>query len=138
LIERKGLAWRALLHRPVEDTFGSVNETISRALLWGNAEAASVKHVWQAGLDHADRAASAQASADLSPGVPLANASDGAHDIDAAIGHAGVASAWLAIAMAVEHAWQTHVPQLVVSREHTFRAAVVQPLATRQEPESQG
>lgn len=138
LVERKGLTSLALLHRPVEDTSDNVNETVSRAILWGNTEADNVEHLWQAGLTRADQSALMQASSDLSLGLSSKDASGGIHDIDAAIGDAGVAAAWLAMALAIEHASQTRRPQLVASRQNTRRAAVIQPLATHQESGWQG
>ncbi|QAU23568.1 hypothetical protein EO087_07410 [Dyella sp. M7H15-1] len=138
LVERKALPSLALLHRPVEDSKDNVNETISRALLWGNAEAANVEHLWQAGLTHADASSLMQASSDLSLGLSSKQAADGIHDIDAAIGDAGVVAAWLAMALAIEHVSQTHMPQLVASRQNTLRATVVQPVATHQESGLQG
>lgn len=138
LVERKGLTSLALIHRPAQDAKDNVNATISQAILWGNTEAVTIDHLWQAGLAHADQRALMQASSDLSLGLSTVEPSEGTHDVDAAIGHAGVASTWLALALAVEHASQTQAPQLVASRQSTLRAAVVQPIATNQEPGQQG
>lgn len=63
LAERSGVASRASLHRPVEIT-ADFNQAISKALLWGDVEAAELADVWQAGISGADRSALLQAVAD--------------------------------------------------------------------------
>ncbi|RDS80884.1 hypothetical protein DWU98_13195 [Dyella monticola] len=130
---REGLTPQALLHRPVEDTRNSTHETLSQALLWGNTDATKVESLWHAGLGEAKRSALTQASSDMSLAVSPAETLGGTHDIDVAMGQAGVASAWLALALAVEHASHTQTPQLVASRQNTLCAAVVQPAAASQE-----
>ena len=135
LVERQKLTSRGLLHRPVDDANRGLNETVSNALLWGGADPAQVQHLWQAGLVREDQSSLMQATADLALGFSTDAALDGIHDIDAAIGHAGVAAAWLAIALSAEHAQQVRTPLLVASRQHTFRAMVVrsQPSAVEAE-----
>ena len=133
LAERKGLAPQALLHRPVEADANRIQDAVSRALLWGNTEAAEVFDLWQAGMAKADKAALLKASSDLKSGVSQTDSFSGLHDIDVAIGEAGVSAAWLAIALAAEHAAQTAKPQIVASRQSTLRLAVVQPAGPTQE-----
>ncbi|MCP3708645.1 hypothetical protein M3I54_16865 [Paraburkholderia sp. CNPSo 3274] len=126
LVERSGLSSLGMLHRPVEvaDDF---NKGLSTALMWGGTEASEIADVWQAGIAAADRSALLQASSDLSMAVSESEKFSGIHDIDAAIGDAGVAASWLAIAVAAEHASQTDAPQLVMSRQGTLQFAVIQP-----------
>jgi hypothetical protein len=114
------------LHRPVEIT-DNFNHAVSKALLWGDIGAAEMADVWQAGMSDADRSALLQASSDLSMAVSESENFAGIHDIDTAIGDAGIASGWLAIALAAEHASRTGVAQLVMTRQGTLRFAVVRP-----------
>jgi hypothetical protein len=127
LAQRKGLTPQARLHRPVDVAGDEINDTVSRTLLWGGAQAPQIGDLWQAGVEQADKSALMQASTDLSLGRSQTSDLCDIHNIDNAIGDPGVASAWLAIALAAEHAAETAKPQLVVSRQHTLRLAVVQP-----------
>lgn len=127
LAERNGLTSLASLHRPVEVALDPISDMVARTLLWGGAESAQVGDLWQGGLEHADKSALVQASSDLALGVSQTDDLTGIHDIDAAIGDPGAVAAWLAIALAVEHASQTGTPQLLASRQSTLRLAVVQP-----------
>jgi hypothetical protein len=126
LAERSGVESLASLHRPVEIT-DNFNHAVSKALLWGDIGAAEMADVWQAGMSDADRSALLQASSDLSMAVSESENFAGIHDIDTAIGDAGIASGWLAIALAAEHASRTGVAQLVMTRQGTLRFAVVRP-----------
>lgn len=129
LAERHGMAAQARVHRPAEAVDDDAHDVVSQALLWGNPNAAELGCVWQAGVAHADRPALARASSGLSLGLT--------QDIDAAIGDAGVAAPWLALALAIEHASRTKTAQLMVSRQNTLRAAVIQPVAADNDAEQQ-
>jgi hypothetical protein len=127
LAERKGLTSLAHLHRPVQAEPDRINEAVSRALLWGGVEPAELSDLWQGGLEHADKSALTRAASDLALGVSDTDGLSGIHDIDIALGDAAVASAWLVLALAAEHASNTGKPQLVSSRQNTLRLAVVRP-----------
>ncbi|CAB3751485.1 hypothetical protein [Paraburkholderia solisilvae] len=138
LAERKGLVSLAELHRPVQAEQDQINEAASRALLWGAVEPEEISDMWQGGLERADRSALTQASSDLALAVSNTDQLAGIHDVDAAIGDAGVASPWLVIALAAEHAATTGKPQLAASRQHTLRLTVVQPVGETNEAGRQG
>jgi hypothetical protein len=129
LAERRGVKPVALLHRPVEYTAATANDTISTALLWGRTDSSQIEDLWQAGLEKADKPLLVQAASDLSLGVFRTDKLSGIHDVDVALGHSGAAAGWLAVALAIEHAEQHGKPQLAAYREGTLRFSVVQPLA---------
>ncbi len=138
LVRRRGGKPKALLHRPVNVGEGMIHDAAARALMWGDAEAGQVSDLWQAGLDRGDKAGLLKASSDLESGISLTDSFSGVHDVDMAIGNPGATAAWLAIALAAEHAAQTTTPQLVASREHSLRLVVVQPPRHITETEEQG
>ncbi|MBB3261180.1 hypothetical protein F4827_006088 [Paraburkholderia bannensis] len=133
LVMRKGLTSKAFLHRPVDARDDTVRDALERALIWGDAEAGQVHDLWQAGLERADKAALLDASSDLESGVSEGEGFPGVHDIDVAIGDAGIDAAWLAIALAAEHAVLTAKSQVMASRERSLRLAVIQPAGVSQE-----
>ncbi|MFL9996526.1 hypothetical protein PQR34_36100 [Paraburkholderia sediminicola] len=128
----------AKLHRPVEvlDDLGVAE--ISECLLWGNAEAKDVCDLWQAGLGEDDEDVLSKAVSDLGLAVAKAEEPAGVHDIDTALGRAGDAAGWLAIALAVEHASETGTPQLVCTRQGSIRMAVVRPAEQSNQAEQTG
>ncbi|WP_246184168.1 hypothetical protein [Paraburkholderia bonniea] len=127
LAERHGLQPLARLHRPVEATTNALDDALATTLLWGDVTAPEVNHLWQAGLEPHDKSALVQGASNLAFGVSQTEALSGIHDIDAALGHPGVASGWLACALALEHAAQSSTPQLIACREGTLRLAIAQP-----------
>lgn len=127
MAERNRSPVEALLHRPVEKSGSTMGEVLRKALLWASAEPCEVADVWQTGLSRADKSALLEVSSELELGASGSDELSGFHDLDLAMGHAGVADAWLAIALAVEHAAQSGQPQAVVTRGHDLRFAVVQP-----------
>lgn len=129
LAERHGTKPLALLHRPVENTTTSLNDSIATALLWGRTTASQVDDLWQAGLESPDKPALVQGASDLLLGVSKTDDLCGIHDIDVVLGHPGTVAGWLAVAFAVEHARQTDKPQLIAWREGSLRLAVAQPPA---------
>jgi hypothetical protein len=135
LAERRGLTPIALLHRPVQSESTNFITSLPKALLWGRTSGTQVNDVWQAGLTGQDKTAFLKNSADV--GLQASKTEDfaGIHDIDRALGNPGAASAWLAVALAIERAWRTEQPQLVLARESKLRLAVAQPLAYEQDME---
>lgn len=127
LVERHGVKSLAMLHRPVEATTKSSDETIPTTLLWGRTTAPKINDLWQAGLEKADKPAISQSASDLMLGVSKTDKLAGIHDMDTAIGHSGVAAGWLAVALAIEQAANSGKPQLTAWREGSLRFAIVQP-----------
>lgn len=127
LAQRNGLPVQALLHRPVEQSDNTLRDVVETALLWGRTQAGDVADVWQTGLAPADKPALLDIASGIQLGASQTNVLEGFHDIDLAIGHAGIADAWLTVALAAEHVVNTGKPQAVVSRQHAIRLAVVQP-----------
>lgn len=124
LAGRLGLQAQAMLHRPVESGKPALDAALSRALLWGNASAADVNNLWQAGLSGPEKNALIQSASDMKLGVSQTAGLSGVHDIDRAMGHSGVCAGWLAVALGIEHAGQTGSPQLMAWREGSLRFAV--------------
>ncbi|AET92160.1 hypothetical protein BYI23_C000140 [Burkholderia sp. YI23] len=127
LAERNGSPIRALVHRPVESLSGNLDAALSMALLSGRADPKTVADVWQTGLAPADKFAMLDISSEIGLGASKTDELSGFHDMDLVIGHAGVADAWLAIALAAECARQTGKAQAVATRQHHLRFAVIQP-----------
>jgi hypothetical protein len=138
LAEKMGLNASALLHRPVCDGVISVSETMSRAILWGNTEANNIGDLWVAGLEKDDHHALMQAASDVSVGLTTSEQAGAIHDMDTALGHAGVAAAWLALALAAERASHQRKPQLAASRQCTLRMAVLLPASATEDAGQQG
>jgi hypothetical protein len=85
------VACEANLHRPVRGAFDQLDDTICRALRWGDIEAAQVSGVWRTGLSSGQAGVLHQAALHL-------NLSAQPTDLDQTVGHAGTAAPWLAIA----------------------------------------
>jgi len=129
LAERRGLKSVALLHRPVQSDTADFITSLPKALLWGRTSGTQVNQVWETGLTGQDKAAFLTNSAALELQASKTEDFAGIHDIDLALGNPGAAGAWLAVALAIERAWRTAEPQLVLTRENALRLAVVQPIA---------
>ncbi|WP_322060972.1 hypothetical protein [Paraburkholderia sp. J63] len=125
LVQRIGLDAIAQLHRPVEVSGELTVDEVSESLLWGIAEPKEICDLWQTGLIGNDEDILSKAVSDLELGLVEANEPAGVHDIDAALGNAGVAAAWLAVALAAEQAHEAGSPQLVCSRQGSIRLAMV-------------
>jgi hypothetical protein len=117
---------QGLLHRPLEIGTSGLNAAVSRALLWGEATAAEITDLWQAGLSGADKGALLQTASDIKLGVSQVAGLRGVHDIDRAIGNPGACAGLLAVALGIEHAMHAATPQLIAWHESTTRFAVVQ------------
>ena len=133
LASRRRIKCIGSLHRPVQvpvQVSGEdINAPLSTALQWGRAKHDAVTDLWQAGLDKADKATVLNGSSVLELGVSKTDDLSGMHDLDAALGRSGCASAWLALALSLEHAAQTHRPQLVAWRDASLHFSIVQPVA---------
>lgn len=85
------VACEANLHRPVCGAFDRLDETISRALRWGDIEAAQVSGVWRTGIGSPQAGVLLQAALHLGLSAQQT-------DLDQTVGHTGTAAPWLAIA----------------------------------------
>jgi hypothetical protein len=135
LAERLELPAIATLHRPVAAAHG-LADTIRTAALFGQITPDALTHLWQSGLQKAEKAAMLTEGSDIALGAVQTDAFAGVHDIDAALGNPGVATPWLAAALAVENARQRGEPQLIACRESTLCLAVVRPPAGPKEQET--
>jgi hypothetical protein len=132
LARRHAVRLVAQLHRPVEGSMQNFESGITSALMWGKTTVNAVKDVWLAGFQGEEKVAISKCLRQ----TPL-DRSDAAHselrDLTAFFGDVGGASSWLAMALGIESAAQTHRPQLVACRERAFRFAVIQPDGKRTE-----
>jgi hypothetical protein len=135
LAERRGLKPIALLHRPVQSETTDFMNSLPTALLWGRTSGTQVNEVWQTGLTGQHKAAFLKDSADLELQASKKEDFAGIHDIDRALGNPGAAGAWLAVALAIERAWRSTEPQLVLAAENALRLAVVQSIADEHDME---
>lgn len=129
LASRRQIACIGSLHRPVQASGTDINAPLSTALRWGRTEREAVIDLWQTGLDKSDKAAVLNGSSTLEVGLSKAEDLSGLHDLDIALGRTGCASAWLALALSLEHAAQTRRPQLVAWRDGSLHFSIVQPVA---------
>jgi hypothetical protein len=125
--QRNGSHIEGCLHRPVEQSEQTLVDALRTTLRWGCTEAQDVSDIWQTGLAPADKPALLETSVSIELNASNTDALSGFHDLDLAIGHAGNAAAWLAIALAAEYAALSGKPQIVATRGHGLRLAVVQP-----------
>ncbi|HEY4297389.1 MAG TPA: hypothetical protein VGM85_13025 [Paraburkholderia sp.] len=128
LAERRDMPSLALLHRPIVADMAEPREGISKALLWGGAQAQQVNDLWQAALEREDKTTLLKCASGLSLGISHTSGFPGVHDIDTVIGTAGVCSGWLAIGLGAVRASSAGAPQLIVWREGSLRIAVIQPV----------
>jgi hypothetical protein len=109
------LAPLAYLHRPEQECEAG-NEALRyaarQALDWVPLDATQIKQVWRAGIAVQREAALSTLLKDLS--LPAALDS-GFCDLDGALGHAGQASPWLAIAVATQSLQRGAGPQFIFS-----------------------
>ncbi|WP_420997243.1 hypothetical protein ACKI2N_033450 [Cupriavidus sp. 30B13] len=136
LAQRRDLAPVAMLHRPVACDADGLGGAIEAAILCGQAAPEDLHHLWQSGLSKADKVALLSSASEAALGAARADGLPGVHDIDAALGNPGVASAWIAAALAIEQAQQSNAPQLIACREGALRLAVVRPVAPQSESEA--
>ncbi|WP_354685088.1 hypothetical protein [Cupriavidus necator] len=136
LEERQDLVPIAMMHRPVACETDGLVDAMTTAALCARATPEELHHLWQSGLSKADKAALLKHASDVRLGAAQADGLPGVHDIDVALGNPGVAGPWFAAALAIEHAQQSHTPQLIACREGALRLAVVRPVEQQSEPET--
>ncbi|GLU33740.1 hypothetical protein Busp01_35820 [Trinickia caryophylli] len=133
LADRRGIRPLAMVHRPLEVDTAVLDDDVQLALLWGKATPAQVSDLWQAAMLGEDKGALLQTASNTKLALSQTTGLAGLHDIDTALGNPGVCAGWLAVALAIEHAEQTGVPQFTAWRERSLRLAVAQPAAVSKE-----
>ncbi|MGT2458949.1 hypothetical protein ACU4GI_39805 [Cupriavidus basilensis] len=98
------------VHRPVVTAACPDWTVLSTAIQWGACMPEYIQVVWHSGLGKAGRD---QIAGELSPQASDVSRAQGAtgvltgSDVDSALGHTGIASGWLGVALAAEHASRT-------------------------------
>ncbi|MCY1527725.1 hypothetical protein D9M68_628010 [compost metagenome] len=118
-LTQKHLQPMACLHRPEQERKASTDAltyAVRQALDWVPLPTADVMQVWFSGIGRGRQAALATALARLEIAV---KPGQGAHDLDASLGHAGSAAPWLAIAAAANAAHRNRTHQLIVCGERS-------------------
>lgn len=108
---RAGWVGNTALHRPVEGTLSDMGGVLASAMQWGRGSADEAGSLWQSGVD------SATGAAILAAWTNAGRNAGEIQEVDASLGHAGIAADWLGIALASEHAHQTGRPQMVASQQ---------------------
>jgi hypothetical protein len=105
------------VHRPVASTGDAIAMPLQTALTWAAAEQSSIERLWQAGLEQKVRVSLASLSGGSAAGKNEKSSEPEVHpvDVDSAIGHPGIASGWLAIALAAERLLETNRTQAWVT-----------------------
>jgi len=97
------------IHRPAKGAPENVAETVGLAVRWGRTAFGRIETNWRVGLA-ANVARMVRSSCDFGAATKTI-------DLDATVGNAGAASAWLAVALAIANATVTNGPQLVIAQE---------------------
>lgn len=105
------------LHRPATGAFDAVDKTLELASRWGQASSTNLGTVWSHGLPE-ELVLALRSSPRLGEQTRWL-------DLGATVGTCGGAGAWLATAMAAEHASVTGDPQLVLTQEGSDMIALV-------------
>lgn len=118
------LAPIAYLYRPEQERQPAPEHLLyaaQQALLWAPLEPQAVRDTWRAGVDPARDGAVATALAQVA--LPAQNTSR-FHNLDALLGQAGGAAAWLAIAAAAQAAESGAGPQFIFSGDGSAGAGL--------------
>lgn len=114
----------AVLHRPEQEravNAGDLRYSIGQALEWATLPVSAIEHVWLSGID-------AQRQSDLTCALletPLTvKPRQGLYDLDSALGHAGPAAPWVAVAAAAQALGATDRPQFIISGESAASAGL--------------
>jgi hypothetical protein len=105
------------LHRPAIGASDAVSKPLELAARWGQAESTDIKTIWSHGLSE-ELVRSVRSS-------PQLNEQTQWIDLGATVGTCDGAGAWLAAALAAEHASVTGDPQLVLTQEGSDMIALV-------------
>lgn len=105
------------LHCPATGASDEVRKPLELATRWGQTDSTYIKTVWSHGLAE-ELVRSVKSSPQFREQTPWV-------DVGATVGTCGGAGAWLATAMAAEHASVTGDPQLVLTQEGSDMIALV-------------
>ncbi|WP_322062868.1 hypothetical protein [Paraburkholderia sp. J63] len=117
MARRLGLASPVFLHRPARGALADVVNTLKLATRWGRTAFDAIGTTWRTGLAE-DSTRTIRSSCRFGRSM-------GTIDLDATVGDAGVARAWLATTLAVANAALTDEPQLVVTQEGDVLTALI-------------
>ncbi|MEM5326213.1 hypothetical protein VSR34_06330 [Paraburkholderia sp. JHI2823] len=125
IASRHGLHPIAAIHRPVRSANDNLDHPMTSALRWGSAGVQSLGSAWMTGFDGETVGPLHTALGHVSADTPRKDTLP-EFDLDRAVGNAGPAAGWLAVACAVQTASQAPAPQLVTQRcaDHTVIAVV--------------
>lgn len=136
LARRHGLEAIAMLHRPVACETAELAAAISTTALYACVAPGDLHHLWYSGITKADKSALLKQGSEVGMAAAQADDLPGMHDLDTALGYAGVAAGWLTLALAIENACHGGEPQGIACRERALRLAVVRPVGRLNETES--
>jgi hypothetical protein len=105
------------LHRPATGASDAVSESLELATRWGQADSNHIKAVWSHGLAE-ELVRSVRSSPQFDEQTKWV-------DLGATVGTCDGAGAWLATALAAEHASVTGDPQLILTQEGSDMIAIV-------------
>lgn len=120
---------QALLFRPERRDEATLAQGVTQALLWARVRGPELLDHWMSGGAEAplNRALASDLDARGVGAMQTPNL-EGQHDIDLRVGTAGIAAAWLCVALALEHARISARTQLVsIARAERVTVAVVAP-----------
>jgi len=117
LAGRLGQTSPVYLHRPAKGRIPDVASTLALAVRWGRTAFDRIGAIWRTGLTEDSILAIRSSSPSGRTVRPI--------DLDATVGNAGVARAWLAATLAVESAALTNAPQLVIAQEGDVLTALM-------------
>ncbi|MDR3428733.1 MULTISPECIES: hypothetical protein [Silvimonas] len=121
----------AYLHRPETPSEADLSHGLYQTLLWGHAKGADIASQWLTGGAQSPLQRALVSSFEDQK-VEIMNTPElaGQHDIDQAVGQSGIASQWLAVALAADHAGSTTRKQLLsLSTPDHMTLAIVAPHA---------
>jgi len=100
------------LHRPVSGAADRSSDVLADAIRWGGGDINQAERAWLSGLTRESHPVFEMMQGTPVSGRPRDDEQVIPADIDAAIGGAGIASGWLAIALATENQTKTGRQQL--------------------------
>ncbi len=114
LASQKQLTTETFLSRPELRDEKGIAQGLRQAMLWGGVQKAALKDQWMTGGTRSplNRALASELDAQA-VGVARGDGLNGQHDVDFRLGSAGIATPWLCVSLAAQHARNTHRKQLV-------------------------
>jgi hypothetical protein len=114
LASQKQLTTETFLSRPELRDEKGIAQGLRQAMLWGGVQKAELKDQWMTGGTRSPLNRELASELDAQAvGVAKSDGLDGQHDVDFRLGSAGIATPWLCVSLAAQHARNTHRKQLV-------------------------